>query len=175
MIRHGEKPHGDSHELSLPGKRRADCIASIFRKHPYHTPKRIIAQPARGKYRSKRPVQTVRPLSKAIGVSIEQSCEGDDIHCVRDKIKEGNGPILISWEHKRLSKIIKSFLDVDPPKYPKNRYDLVWVLDTEKREYKVMEQHCSKEHKMNLIAGKPPTSSALSQIFFCSVLVPLLI
>jgi hypothetical protein len=117
----------------------------------------------------------VRPLSKAIGVTVEQNCNGDDIRCVQDKINEGKGPILISWEHKRLSKIIRAFLDVDPPKYPRNRYDLVWVLDTEKREYKVMEQHCSKEHKINLIARNPLTSSALSHAFFCSVLAPLLI
>jgi hypothetical protein len=168
FIRHAEKPKESSSELSHLGKKRASCLATIFSNNKYfHIPKRIIAQPSNANHPSKRPIGTVKPLAKKLGLGIEHGCDGSDIKCVQDLIKQGNGPILIAWEHKRLSKIIKKFIDQDTPKYPSDRYDLVWILDTKARTFTIQEQHCHSP-KLNSISYSeyiPSTNSAPPKSF----------
>ena len=130
FIRHGEKPE-QGPELNELGIHRSLCLAQqVFSGEPqFSAPQRILAQPSTSKVQSKRPVDTVVPLAKALNVTIEQSCERDDLECVINLIKQDNSTLLISWEHKRLANIL-SLWTGKTFKYPKYRFDLVWILDT---------------------------------------------
>jgi hypothetical protein len=147
LIRHAEKPlMYASDALSTAGEERAQCLTHVFagRKAQFRPPARIIAQPAGRRYASTRPVDTVRPLAKVLRVPIEEDCDGTEYDCLKETIgHKDDGPILISWQHARLSKIIDMYIDGGPPDYPKDRYDIVWVVDTKARTYVEKYEDCS--------------------------------
>jgi hypothetical protein len=140
FIRHGEKAAtGDS--LSSLGEERAECIAStVFKVQFPITLDRLIAQGDHSHHSQ----QTLRPLSKSSGIKLELDCGRDDISCAHDLIlkKKDHGAIIVAWEHKRLADIANSFLAQPTLVYPGDRYDLVWVLDTEKRTVVELSQDC---------------------------------
>ena len=90
FIRHGEKPEFKSSQLSLKGIERSQCISNQFSKI-----KRIIAQKSDWKHKSKRPLETVIPLSIKLDIPITAECTSLDIDCVERLIEMGNGPILV--------------------------------------------------------------------------------
>ncbi|KAJ3370306.1 hypothetical protein HDU91_006306 [Kappamyces sp. JEL0680] len=147
LTRHGEKPEEwKSVELSKEGVERSRCLRDLFLKQRQglQTPQRIIAQPAGPEKKSKRPVATVAPLAHVLGLTIEQHCGYKDYDCIENSIRDSPlSPVLVSWQHKRLSKIAARFLpDEDVPHYPKDRYDLIWVIDTDKNTLDVVEEDC---------------------------------
>jgi hypothetical protein len=136
FIRHGEKK-ANSKELSHKGFLRAKCLKTLFTT-TYPTPDRILAQRI-GKYSSKRPIQTVKPLAENLGVKIEL-CEGDDYQCVFNELDKA-GDVLVSWEHKRLSVILEHYVD-KKMMYPKHRFDLIWIVNTKTRQVREVTQDC---------------------------------
>lgn len=76
----------------------------------------------------KRPFDTVTPLAQDLGLTINHSCDRDDSDCVQDAVEahNGSGNILICWEHDALHDIAKELGDEDAPKYPGDRFDLIW-------------------------------------------------
>lgn len=128
LIRHAEKPELGT-ALSTLGTRRSQCLISVFTKQ-FKPPKRIISQPATENIKSTRPFDTVVPLAHYFNLEIEQSCGRDNIECIRKTVMVGGGPILISWEHKRLAKILQIFVGGNQ-NYPKNSFNIVWTVDTE--------------------------------------------
>ncbi|KAI8906821.1 putative phosphoglycerate mutase family protein [Gorgonomyces haynaldii] len=142
FIRHGEDdPNGDG--LSTLGVKRSQCIAtSVFAgKNPqYPSPERIIVQ---GPGHSTRARDTGRPLAKALGVSLEDDCDRDDVQCVVDLISKDNvSPVLVIWQHKIMPDIVGEFVS-DAPSYPKKRYDLVWTVDTESGDLRETKEDCN--------------------------------
>lgn len=172
LIRHGEKPVEDKRAtfLSPKGKVRAECISHIFngeheRGGMFESPKRIIAQPVGGGHLSTRPVDTVAPLAQRLGLTIEQDCGPKDYDCIEDSVlRDDIGPILISWEHKRLRKILKRFVSRTPegklPRIPKYRYDVVWKVDTEKRSLTVYSEECDSFFAAASLKYSPTTEQS---------------
>ena len=120
FIRHAEKPTHKSTFLSPLGLARSKSL--------YFKVDTIITQSSPvGK--SKRPYLTVLPLSKQLGLQIDDECDSRDIHCAVTKIENSDGDVLVCWEHKRLGKILGK-LGYEK-KYPKDRFDIVWIIDTE--------------------------------------------
>lgn len=76
----------------------------------------------------KRPFDTVTPLAKDLGLTIDHHCDRDDPDCVHDVVKahRGSGNILICWEHDALHDIVKELGDNNAPKYPGDRFDIIW-------------------------------------------------
>ena len=73
-----------------------------------------------------RPLETVQPLATDLGITVDISCDRDDADCVANTINgyEGEGNILISWQHGALTDIAKALGDENAPKWKKHS----WVL-----------------------------------------------
>ena len=155
LIRHAEKPddppphgvtkHGDHdpESLTVKGWQRAGALACFFA--PTHGPLQspLLATPevlyaaAPGssgseESKSKRPVETITPLSKKLGRGIrEDFTKGQEVQ-VADAAMSGIGPVLICWQHKVLHLIANRILGNDttaPQQWPGDRFDVVWVFD----------------------------------------------
>ncbi|KAL6230871.1 hypothetical protein BDW75DRAFT_248375 [Aspergillus navahoensis] len=111
LIRHGEKPDDGSTGLSTQGEDRAQCLRQVFD----------------GK--RNRPYLTVLPLAEDLGLDVDISCDRDDPKCVKDAVDnyDGDGNILICWEHDALTDIAEELGDDHAPEYPDDRYDLIWT------------------------------------------------
>ena len=71
LIRHGEKISDDYTDLSPEGQARADCLPELFTKNNIgYVPTKIYAN--KRSDTSTRPYDTVTPLSKALGLEIEE-------------------------------------------------------------------------------------------------------
>ena len=148
LIRHGEKQivppplsvnvdgiH-DKHSLSIRGWQRAGALVPFFRK-PWATG---IATPtvsfgsrvAPGDdEKSRRPQQTLTPLSEAIGIQIITDWEVGQEPQLVGAIKAATGVVLVAWEHKHIPLIAQALSREAPDRWPPgDRFDLVWVLDT---------------------------------------------
>jgi hypothetical protein len=138
--------------LTQSGLKRATCLAQhVFGgKAPQITnPTRIISRYSgkRYNYDSTHPNfchDTVLGVSLAFNIPIEDQCE--DMGCVVKTIKDKtsvNSPILISWSRYGLRRILKK-LDIQAPKYPKDRFDLIWVAETDNKTISEYTQDCSE-------------------------------
>ncbi|OCL01205.1 hypothetical protein AOQ84DRAFT_393826 [Glonium stellatum] len=148
LIRHGEKPD-NGNGLNAEGQQRAQCLRSAFgASSPYNighimaqTPKsgmsfifstgyRVSFVPIDRQHGSRqRPYDTVAPLSSDLGLTVDISCDRDDPGCVKDVVDgyQGNGNILICWEHDALHDIVKKLGDSDAPDYPDDSFNLIWT------------------------------------------------
>ena len=152
LIRHGEKPEKGIHLSSL-GWQRAFCVEQIFSQpnQEFLKPSRLIAHPAGGGHSSTRPVDTLKPLADKLQISIEQSCLGNEYDCIYDSIMKDSLTTLVSWEHKRLRKIVKKLLPNHSklPHYPSSRFDIIWAVDTEKQSFTEFLQNCPERPSNN--------------------------
>lgn len=76
-----------------------------------------------------RPLQTVQPLAKDLGLTVDTHCDRDDSDCVADAVDgyTGRGNILICWEHDALTDIVEALGDSNPPDYPGSHFDIIWT------------------------------------------------
>ncbi|OJJ29795.1 hypothetical protein ASPWEDRAFT_46559 [Aspergillus wentii DTO 134E9] len=129
LIRHGEKPSNGSTGLSAQGLDRAQCLRSVFGKDSKYNIGHIIAQTPKSNGKQARPYETVEPLATDLGLTVDTSCSRDDSKCVKKVVDkyDGDGNILICWEHKKLTDIVEELGDDDAPDYPDDRFDVIWT------------------------------------------------
>lgn len=91
-----------------------------------------------------RPLETVQPLAAELGLSVDTSCDRDDSDCVADTVYNynGDGNILICWEHDALTDIAEALGDDNAPDYPDDSFDLIW---TDPSPYKSIVSETSEE------------------------------
>jgi len=137
LIRHAEKP-ASGNDLSAMGWRRAECIRELFMKDSNLTPNKIYAQKASKKDEeipdSRRQIETVAPLARALGLTIDNSFtsfELDDLTKDIEKLSEDQYPVLVSWNHDEVKNFLINFgmKYQIAPTYPAKRYDLVWTVE----------------------------------------------
>jgi hypothetical protein len=152
IIRHAEKPTGDGlvhgvshvgahdkHDLSVRGWQRAGALVRFFapvHQAPLHefisTPRVIFASGVTRARPSLRSQNTVAPLAAALGIPVAvHHAEGEEEAVARAAL-EADGPILISWHHKRIPDLVRIIAgeEIRCPRYwPDDRFDVVWVLD----------------------------------------------
>ena len=156
LIRHAEKPddpppphgvnkHGDhdAESLTVHGWQRAGALACFFA--PTHgplqsplisTPQVLYASPPGSsgseESKSQRPVETITPLAKKLGVTIDTSfTKGQEVQ-VAEAAMGQSGTVLVCWQHTDLHLIANQILGNDttsPQTWPGDRYDVVWVFD----------------------------------------------
>jgi len=153
VIRHAEKPTGEPGDetgvmpdgtsnkeaLTATGWKRAQALVGLFNpvggqfKSPeLARPLHLFASVPSSVDESLRPVQTVTPLSQALGLNIDQSFGKDDEKDLVQAAKSAGGVVLIAWQHERIPKIAGHILGEDrqyPAKWDSARFDLVWVFD----------------------------------------------
>jgi hypothetical protein len=146
LIRHAEKPNGDGgpglmpngaenpRALTLTGWKRANALVGLFNPADGALPRAPLAKPASlfaSGSESLRPKQTIAPLAAALNLSIRTFLKGQEVELVA-AVKKAEDPVLISWQHEAIPEIaslIRGNPDGVPPKWPADRFDLVWVFD----------------------------------------------
>lgn len=99
-----------------------------------------------------RPLDTVTPLSKALGITIDSKVQRDDVKGAAKAAEayQGPGNVLVCWEHGELAKIADSMGVTGyaagtgwtgSVKYPGDRFDLIWTV---KSPYKTIDSVTSE-------------------------------
>ncbi|KAL4913324.1 hypothetical protein BDW62DRAFT_205650 [Aspergillus aurantiobrunneus] len=129
LIRHGEKPDDGGTGLSTQGEERTQCIRQVFGADSEYNIGYIMAMTPKDDGKRNRAYRTVLPLAEDLGLEVDTSCDRDDPECVKDAVEdyEGDGNVLICWEHDALTDIIEELGADDAPEYPDDSYDLVWT------------------------------------------------
>lgn len=154
LIRHAEKPLFGN-DLSEMGWLRAECISELFSKNDTLTPKKIYAQRAANRKKdddeslpdSRRQIQTVGPLARALNLVVDNTYYAPEVKELAKDISSlppEINPVLVSWNHDDMHKFLINFgMDYRiAPKYPKRRFDLVWIYN-EKNEFSYFSQNCT--------------------------------
>jgi hypothetical protein len=152
VIRHGEKPaeppppHGvtpggdhDPQSLTPLGWQRAGALACFFaptggplQSTLLATPRFLYASGIGKGSDSMRPQETITPLAKKLGLTIDTSFLKDQETEVAADAMARDGVVLVCWEHNGIPEIANRLLGNDttaPQKWPGDRYDVVWVFD----------------------------------------------
>ncbi|KAJ3318819.1 hypothetical protein HDV06_007000 [Boothiomyces sp. JEL0866] len=146
FIRHGEKDADSGDDLDAQGYKRATCLASaVFAgsKPAFKSPDTIIAQdPAQHSHRS---YETVEPLAKKLGITVQDGVDRDDVQgavdLINQNISNGAKTVLVAWEHQVLSDIASNFAS-DIPDYPGSHFDIIWVVDFKAQTYQTKYENC---------------------------------
>ena len=66
----------------------------------------------------------MQPLAADLGLEVDISCDRDDPKCVEDVVKDydGEGNILICWQHDALTDIVDELGVDDAPEYDSDMY-----------------------------------------------------
>ncbi|PWN33471.1 uncharacterized protein FA14DRAFT_180117 [Meira miltonrushii] len=131
LIRHGEKPANHNVTgLSAQGEERAQCLRHVFGASSGYDIGYIIVEDYKSDGSRDRPYETVEPLAKDLGLTIDHHCSKDDTKCAKDSIKSyadnNNGNILVCWEHQELGKIgaaLGGKFD-----YPSDHFNLIYEI-----------------------------------------------
>jgi len=135
LIRHGEKPpkiNGkDQDGLSANGLTRAQWLPHVFGQDSQYQIGYILAEKPKKDGSRTRPYDTVKPLSEALGLTIDDSVSRDDADGVAEAVRgwSGKGNVLICWEHGQLTDIAKAIGVLNAPEYPGERFDIIWTVN----------------------------------------------
>jgi len=132
IIRHGEKPEKpEGDDLNQKGRERAGALAAFFQGGEIGTPVAIYAQGVLGKHHSRRPMETVEPLARALKLTVH-AIDHDEFAAMAKEIlttPEYNGKIvLISWDHKGIPDVATALGVANPPAWPKQVFDRLWIV-----------------------------------------------
>ena len=152
LIRHAEKqladepPYSvtvdgirDPESLTPRGWQRAGALIALFVPRAggkgegiLPTPSHLYASELGPHSQSRRPQETLQPLSERLGVTIDEHFVQDDLDDLVAAILACNGHVLVAWEHKRIPLIANRLTrdaSIVPQVWPDDRYDVVWVLE----------------------------------------------
>jgi hypothetical protein len=140
IIRHAEKPPtGD--DLNAKGRQRAAALVPYFLEAPevleYKTPVAIYAQKSTDSHKSRRPVDTIKGLAKALNQELIQYPREDALVMVKDimaKPEYEGKMVLICWSHTGIPDMAKAFGVKDVPEWPGSVYDRDWIITFNKGE-----------------------------------------
>jgi len=132
LIRHGEEPLGDEGtELSRVGWERAEGLAHLFGEANIT---HLIALKPHKKKGSIRSIQTLQPLSKALGLEIQTPYTRDEVsdlvQMVADSSEYDGQIVLIAWQHETLADIARQLGASNAPAKWGKVFDRYWVLES---------------------------------------------
>ena len=135
IIRHAEKLTDGQKDLSEAGFKRAAEIPKLFTgptaRPDLPVPQVLIA--THESAHSRRPVETITPLSKTLNLPIDDSIMDDDYAVLAKELLSGKYAgkiVLVSWRHGKIPQLAED-LGVKPPyqKWPDEQFDRVWRID----------------------------------------------
>jgi hypothetical protein len=152
IVRHAEKqlgdgpPHGvlvdgtpDPDSLIPRGWQRAGALVGLFVPRTGQsgpallpTPTRLFASEVGPHSHSRRPLETLTPLSERLGVKLDEPFVQDELDQLVVAIRGVDGHVLVAWEHKRIPLIANQLVGDQrsvPQIWPDERFDLVWVFE----------------------------------------------
>ena len=137
IIRHGEKPSAGN-ELSPQGFQRAEALVGFFEHNPavtqYGAPVAIYAMDPKDVDGSLRPIETVTPLAKALGLTIDHDYVKAQLpEMVSDILTNpayDGKMVLICWEHNMIPPLVKDLgWSTAPDAWSGSVFDQAWVLN----------------------------------------------
>ncbi len=148
VIRHAEKPVPDRTEgvrwrgepspesLTPLGWQRAGALVHFF-EHPYlphiARPDHLFAVSFDRALvdSSRRSRQTLRPLSKRLGLTVQDRLGKEQEDRLVQSFAMLSGTVLIAWSHENIVKIARALgaAALVPSDWPDERFDVVWVFD----------------------------------------------
>jgi len=107
----------------------------------------IIAQHPKDDGKEDRPYLTVKPLADSLKPDVEfyHKIHRDDAQGVATAVQQyqGDGNILICWEHHRLQAIATAIGVQNAPVYPEDRFDVIWTIEAPYDQIaSVTSEHC---------------------------------
>lgn len=149
IIRHAEKPAGsrpplgidadgnpDPHSLTVGGWTRAGALVELFAPGTGTTrpglarPTAVYAAGGTGG-EGQRPRETVTPLAARLGLPVTTTYAKGGEAALAAEVAGRRGATLISWQHEEIPALVTAIGPITPtppPKWPDDRFDLVWVL-----------------------------------------------
>ena len=133
VIRHAEKLPDGAMDLAPAGFERARRLPKLFEGPGARFPKPQVIFATHESAHSRRPVETVTPLAKALGLTIDDSIANDDYAALAAKVLGGayaGEVVLISWHHGKIPQLTEA-LGATPPymPWPEGQFDRVWRID----------------------------------------------
>lgn len=152
FLRHAEKqlddgpPHGvlvdgtpDPDSLIPRGWQRAGALVGLFVPRSVEsgpallpTPSRLFASEVGPHSHSRRPLETLTPLSDRLGLPLDEPFVQDELDQLVAAIRGCDGHVLVAWEHKRIPLIANQLVGDSasvPQVWPDERFDVVWVFE----------------------------------------------
>lgn len=160
IVRHAEKPGGgpagvqldgsqDDESLIVLGWQSAGALAVLFdpsrgalQDSALAVPKFLFASKYDTSRDSKRPYETLQPLSEKLNVQVDIGFKKADTSAVASKAIACSGAVLIAWEHEGIPQIANAIVGnttTVPQKWPGDRFDLVWVFTAADGGYTVVQ------------------------------------
>lgn len=160
ILRHGEKPRNGvapfgvtedgtqaGKALLVRGWARAGALAALLGESRGPLPSPALARPQHlfacnaGNGASQRPRDTLLPLSRKLGIAIEDRYGQDDYAKMIADAMSRTGVVVICWEHRRIQKITERIprRDGEPPDryhWPGARFDVIFVFDRDGEQYR---------------------------------------
>jgi phosphohistidine phosphatase SixA len=128
IIRHGEEPNSGPH-LNDAGRARAKALITMF-KDPLSRPTSLFA--AKSSQQSARSVETITPLSKALGLRIDTRFDDREYkklaNTVLHSARHAGGHVLICWHRETMTELAAALGVENPPQWPSDQYDHVWRI-----------------------------------------------
>ena len=140
LVRHGEKDIPEnSPDLNARGFARAAALPSFFTRNSevlaFGPIASIYAMKPKDEDGSRRPIQTVTPTAKVLGLPIHADLTKKMVTelvnaVIHDPEAQGK-TVLICWEHKMIPIITEAFGATSAPKdWDGSIYDRAWILRT---------------------------------------------
>jgi hypothetical protein len=135
LIRHGEKPDSGK-DLSVMGEERARALVDFFQEEPevtdYGPPVAIFAMAGSGD-QTRRPVETVEPLAKALGLELREVAENQAqsmVHSILTNPAYDGKMVLICWVHEEIPAIAHLLGATQAPnQWDEKAFDRVWEIN----------------------------------------------
>lgn len=138
ILRHAEKPSGEEGtELNAKGFKRAKALVGFFKRNPeinqFGSPVAIYSMAPKDANGSIRSIQTMIPLSEALGLEINQKFPKKKYALMVKEIitspqYEGQ-LVVICGAHDILRDIARALGAVRAPKWDSEIFDRIWVLN----------------------------------------------
>jgi len=137
LIRHAEKLTDGRPDLSAAGFERAGLIPRLFggmgAAAPHNLPRPDFLFATHVSKNSNRPVETITPLSQALGLPISHEIADKDFATLATELLSGKYAgkvVLVAWHHGSLPGFAKALGAVPPyDPWPETQFDRVWRID----------------------------------------------
>lgn len=134
LFRHAEKPPAEagSADLSPAGVERAKRLPQLF-TGPNSLPRPDFLFATHASRKSNREVETITPLSKALGLPISAEVDDKDFAVLAKELLSGRYAgkiVLVDWHHGTLPQFAQA-LGATPPyeRWPDTQFDRFWRID----------------------------------------------
>ena len=137
LIRHAEKLTDGRIDLSPVGFERAKAIPQLFggagAAAPHNLPRPDFLFATHISAKSNRPVETITPLSEALGLPITSEVADKDFATLAKELLSGKYAgkvVLVAWHHGSLPAFARALGAVPPyDPWPETQFDRVWRID----------------------------------------------